>query len=381
MKGICGIDESTKEVNEIGRFGIGFKSVYAFTDRPQIHSGNENFAIEKYVRPFATPLIQRAADETVIFLPFKPSLDSAYDEIYNALIRLGAPALLFLRHIEEISWQTECGASGQYLRESTGVNSNVRRVSIIGEQHGKQAIDEEWLIFSHPVAASDGSEARPIELAFSCIEDEKTGAHRIRRVERSPLVVFFPTAVETHLGFLLQGPYRTTPSRDNIPRDDQWNRHLVEQTGALLRMSLQWLRDHHLLDVEVLQCLPLDHGKFGDNTMFAPLFDHTKEVLSTEHLLPGNGGGFVAAPGARIGRTQELRNLFDEAQLATLYGKDGELSWLSGGISQDRTRELRDYMINELNVPEHIPAELVRQLNRNFLEAQTDVWIERLYEF
>ena len=40
VRGICGIFESTKTENltEIGRFGLGFKSVYAFTDRPEIHN-------------------------------------------------------------------------------------------------------------------------------------------------------------------------------------------------------------------------------------------------------------------------------------------------------------------------------------------------------
>ncbi len=40
VRGICGIGESTKEgdLTTIGRFGIGFKSVYAFTKRPEIHS-------------------------------------------------------------------------------------------------------------------------------------------------------------------------------------------------------------------------------------------------------------------------------------------------------------------------------------------------------
>src|SRR5579859_6492363 len=41
VRGICGIAESTKGLNAIGRFGIGFKSVYAFTDRPAVHSGSE----------------------------------------------------------------------------------------------------------------------------------------------------------------------------------------------------------------------------------------------------------------------------------------------------------------------------------------------------
>ena len=57
-------------------------------------------------------------------------------------------------------------------------------------------------------------------------------------LQRSPLVVFFPTVLETHLGFLVQGPYRTTLSRDNVPRNDKWNRHLVAQTASLLGEAL-----------------------------------------------------------------------------------------------------------------------------------------------
>ena len=56
VRGICGIDESTKDLNSIGRFGIGFKSVYAFTDCPEIHSDTEHFAIDSYVWPKATSL-------------------------------------------------------------------------------------------------------------------------------------------------------------------------------------------------------------------------------------------------------------------------------------------------------------------------------------
>lgn len=55
VRGICGIAESTKDRTSIGRFGIGFKSVYAYTTRPEVHSGDEHFAIESYVRPIAVP--------------------------------------------------------------------------------------------------------------------------------------------------------------------------------------------------------------------------------------------------------------------------------------------------------------------------------------
>ena len=34
VRGICGIAEATKDLTDIGRFGIGFKSVYAFYGSP-----------------------------------------------------------------------------------------------------------------------------------------------------------------------------------------------------------------------------------------------------------------------------------------------------------------------------------------------------------
>ena len=133
VRGICGIAESTKNFNEIGRFGIGFKSVYAFTDRPEIHSGSEAFAIEKFVWPTAVPSIDRDTDETVFQIPFKPTDNSAHDEVAAGLSRLSASGLLFLTQIEKITWTVEGGPSGQFLRKAMDLNSNVRRVTIIGQ--------------------------------------------------------------------------------------------------------------------------------------------------------------------------------------------------------------------------------------------------------
>ncbi len=381
VRGICGIAESTKNINEIGRFGIGFKSVYAFTQRPEIYSGSEAFAIEKFVWPITISTIDRDTDETVIQIPFKPTDSSAQDEIADGLRRLGIYGLLFLHQIDEISWNVEDGASGQYLREAKDVDSNVRRVMIIGQQDGEDERDEEWMVFSRFVDTDDGSQARPVEIAFSCIQDELARSRRIRRVERSPLVVFFPTVVETHLGFLVQGPYRTTPSRDNIPKDDDWNRHLVNETSSLLREALYWLRDNDFLDTDVLRCLPLDPAKFDDTSRFKSLFEGTKDALSSESLLPCFDRGYVAASRARLGRTQELRELFNPTQLMDLYEKEHELIWLSADITPDRVPDLYDYLREELAVIELTPESIIRRLNRVFLEAQPDEWILRLYEF
>jgi HSP90 family molecular chaperone len=53
VQGICGLVEGTKnnDLTQIGKFGIGFKSVYAYTNTPKVYSGNEAFCIENYVLP------------------------------------------------------------------------------------------------------------------------------------------------------------------------------------------------------------------------------------------------------------------------------------------------------------------------------------------
>jgi hypothetical protein len=81
VRGICGIAESTKDLTAIGRFGIGFKSVYAFTKRPKIHSGSEHFAIESFVWPCPIEPCGSKLEETVFILPIATGDAAAHDEI------------------------------------------------------------------------------------------------------------------------------------------------------------------------------------------------------------------------------------------------------------------------------------------------------------
>jgi hypothetical protein len=111
------------------------------------------------------------------------------------------------------------------------------------------------------------------------------------------------------------------------------------------------------------------------------LFEATRDALRAEALLPRFGGGHAPAVAARLARTQELRTLFDGRQLARLHGLDGELAWLSADITQDRTPQLRQYLMQELDISEITPVAILPGLDKAFLEEQTDEWIRRLYQF
>lgn len=383
VRGVCGIAQSTKDLNAIGRFGIGFKSVYTFTERPEIHSGNEDFAIENFVLPVQVSRNDRSKEETSIVLPLRIEDSKAVAEISDGLKQLGSSALLFLRHIEEITWSIPGGTSGFYLRSKpVSLASNAQRITVIGQESGKPELDQYWLVFDREVSIDGGQNCGRVEIAFSIAPvKDAPGRWLVQPITDSPLVVFFPTVVSTNLGFLVQGPFRTTPSRDNVPRGDSWNQLLLRETASLLVEALRWLRDEEMLDSSTLRCLPLDRAKFPEHSMFAPLFDAVREALISEPLLPRFNGGYVAAGAAKLARTQELRELFSARQVGVLFGGDGDLAWLSSDITQDRTPELRQYVMRELAIAEITPEAILPKLDKAFLEAQSDEWILRLYEF
>ncbi len=379
VRGICGIAESTKQIGSIGRFGIGFKSVYAFTSSPEIHSQDEHFAIDSFVLPRAVPAIAGEMDQTVLRLPLNPEDKSAMGEIEHGLRRLGLRALLFLREIEEIEWSVEGGGHGLYVRGPRKRHAEgVKEVELVEEIDGITSEVERWLICSKEVPL-DPTNAGKVEIAF---QSRSTAPLRVRiaPIPDAVLVAFFPTIVPTHLGFLIQGPYRTTPSRDNVLRQDPMNRRLVAETAKLLRVALSSLRDVGELDVSALNTLPLDRTKFGEASMFAYIFDAVLEGFLEDHLLPRFRGGYVSAATARLARTQDLRELLEPGQLTALLQSEHELSWLSEAITADREPTLRNYLLTELHVPEVTWEALLAKLTASFLEAQPAEWVRRLYE-
>ena len=380
VRGICRIGDSIKQgsLTDIGRYGMGFKSVYAFTDCPEVYSGPEAFAIESFVWPKSVPPIpEKHPDKTVIQLPFKSEVASAHDDIAAGLRGLGSRTLLFLRHIEEIEWEVEDGGSGCYLRETNFVDNDVRRLTVIGQAAGEDDAAEEWLVFSRAVC-HDENPAGWVEIAFKINPDDpkRQRIHPIR--EASNLVVFFPTVLDTRLGFLMQGPYRTTRSRDNVPFDDEWNRHLVHETAALLQDALRWMRDNDTLDVDALNCLPFESPSVS---LCTPTFEATKDILSTEPLLPRFDHGYVAASRAMLSRPVDLQQLLSPDQLSALHGDQGSLVWLSSDITVDRARTLHKYLMDELDVREVTPEYLIQRTTPSFIQCQADDWMRRLYEF
>ena len=379
VRGICELGKSTKDVTSIGHFGVGFKAVYAYTARPEIHSGPEDFAIEEYVKPVAASPIDRALDETVILLPFKSNKGSEHREVENALDDLDPSTVLFLSEIEAIGWEKEGHPRKSISRTTEVLSPGVSRVRI---SRGS-IVNSDWLLFSRPVPVSGlvDSEINSVKIAFKLGDDDS-----IEPVNRSPLSVFFPTSVDTGFKFLLHGPYITTLARDNVPWQDEWNKRLLLETAALLKSSLRWIRDNDFLNARMLSCLPIEVRQYREASIaqpeYAPIYEAIKQVLSWERLLPSIDG-YVSAKQARLAGAQDVRELFTGAQLANLYGESHELTWLDSTITATQTPELWEYLTRALNVQVVGPQSIIPQLRsrKDYLEEQSDEFIIRLYAF
>lgn len=365
-----GISKKKEDLTSIGKFGVGFKSVFAITETPYIYSGDYKIKIEDFVVP--SVIENGEYSNTLIRLPFNHktrSADEVFQMISEKLKRLNLKTMLFLKNIEEIKWQTP-EESGQHLRESKNVEnfSNVKKVTIISSDDS-----EEFLVFEKAITIEGKNLI--VEVGYKLSIDEKDKEVIIPEND-SKLIVYFPTEKSTNLNFIIQGPYKTTPNRENIPLADPQNQIILKETAKLVSDSLLILKDLGYLDVNFLNILPIRQSAYPYDTIYTTMFTEIKEAINNNELLPTKDGGFCKPKEALLARGKDLTEFLGSDDLDYLFNKK---YWLDTNITYDRTRELRDYLINELNIPEVDFENFARKISKEFLSKKSDEWIIDFY--
>lgn len=124
INSITGIGDSSKinTQNKIGKFGVGFKAVFQYTDMPEIYDDIFKFKIENYIVPTLLPYDhpERQEGETLFVFPFKNG-EQSYQDILKRLENLQNP-ILFLHNIHRIVWRIDriengIGKETEYSKE------------------------------------------------------------------------------------------------------------------------------------------------------------------------------------------------------------------------------------------------------------------------
>lgn len=384
IEGICGImeEKKLKHKRQIGKFGIGFKSVYAYTTCPEIYSNKNTFCIRNYVWPeHIKPRFDINKNETLIIIPFHqiklPIFDqeisplNAFSEIRKKLENLPLITLLFTNNISRINWSIE-NKAGYYSKEVMQKDGH-KWIKLSSNRYEP----ENYIAFEK--SFDFHSRKGNVIIAFKIFENQY-GNKKIIPVDNSNLIVFFPTEKETHLQFLIHGTYNTTPTREDILKDDQWNKELIKNTGELLAESIKRIKETGLLNIDLLNILPLNSNEFSeDNSFLSPLYVCLKKLFKSDiELLPVDKDTYTSASHAMISKNKKMQDLLSQQERLKLFKRK---NWLHEDITSNKFPVLTDFLISELGIPEIDSKKFAYAIDDSFLKSQTDEWLISFYDF
>ncbi|MCM8627676.1 hypothetical protein [Accumulibacter sp.] len=328
VRAITGIHNSTKikAVDQIGKFGVGFKAVFVYTLSPEIFSGEFAFRILRLVFPKEVSGDRCLGADTRFWLPFdnpRKVAAAAFTEIRDNLSTLSDTTLLFLSHLELIGWQVDGAAPGEIMRVQHSDNHfEVRR-----QVGGETATSSHFLKFDQPVV---GLEKQRIAVAFALdalpnvqsFDPTKPLAKQFRITSANPgrVAVYFSAEKETSgLRFHLHAPFVPELSRASI-KETPANQPLFEQLAALTVTALPQIRDLGLLTTDFLAVLPNPQDAVPPR--YEPIRNAIVEAMNTELLTPTHARSHEPA-NRLLQAPASLKDLLSAEDLEFLVDHDG----------------------------------------------------------
>lgn len=365
IRGICGIRSTKDEPDsgKIGRFGIGFKSVYAYTKTPAIYSGNYSFMIHNLILPYGETNIYTGND-TILILPFdgKVEPEESYTDIKKALEEyITSDSLFALQNVKSISCKVfPDEVEWSVSKECNPIDEIVDSVVLTEKPSGEK---KELLVFHT-------NDKQPILIGFSL--DDSDSEKQIVKAKQHYLYVFFPTAVESHLSFYVHVPFSTTPARDNV-RHNEVNRLLAEKLNQLFAESIKWLLDNHFVTLKFLNDIyPIDDTCKEENLQ--GIYRTGIKLLNDGmRLLPTSEGEYCSVSEALLPYTKVVAENITQPILRSEFGDD--VCWIHPDISTEANARLRYYLTRLFNIKVLRWRDVLSPLSAEVLEQQTDEWL------
>lgn len=368
VKSITGLHDSTKAQaqDKIGKFGVGFKSVFVYTAAPSIYSGDFAFRIVQLILPEpiapAASLAQRTRFEFPFDNPKKPKAD-AHEEIAAGLKELDEKTLLFLSSLQSVKWCIGAETTGAVRRRK---HSDFH-FEVLKELGGKTAASSHFLKFDEAV---HGLEKQRVAVAFPLdflpgvprFQQGRPLAGQVKIIPAEPgsVAVFFPAVKESSgLRFHLHGPFVPELSRASI-KETKANLPLFEQLAALAGQSLHRIKELGLLTPDFLSVLP------NPQDQVPPRYQGIRTVIMDEMrahpLTPTHARGH--APANRLIQARaSLKSLLTEDDIEFLIEYDDAPPIWAVGASQRNSRI--DNFLSGLGIREWGLEEFIEALSNN----------------
>lgn len=397
-----GANNKRDDLTNIGKFGVGFKAVFAYTNTPEIHSGDFHFRIRDLVVPVVSGVRKIRLDERItrFIFPFDHSAKQprqAVEEIKRGFEALNDNTLLFLKHIHLIEYFLPDGTLG-YLKRISHRNG---RIDITHASHhkGRKTVSN-WLRYHKDVVVVDDfgdPQKCRIAIAYSLQKGDwkKNNAEwEIVPLDRGQVSIYFPAEKETSgLKFHIHAPFASTVARDSV-RDCEANCQLRNCIAELVVDSLTDIRDSGMLTMDFLAVLPNQI----DNLL--PFYEPIREAIvcafKERELTPTRSGKHAPADRLYRGPAKIAEALNDE-DLSLLTNFEPPL-WAANPPQQNQREdrfldslEIDTFGWNELIEKISPPHSFLyndqqkqenrahQQLIEELIEEKKDAWLMRFY--
>lgn len=303
---------SVKRGREIGRFGLGFKSVLGVSTSPEIYSRSGSFGFdaagaERQIRP----IVPNAEHYPILRLahPLDPHTAATRDPVLVELMTWAATVIKVPRVPSSSKWLTidiEEFPSGfllfsphvgnLILEDLTTDNFRDIRLQKRGNriQLEEDGTSSEWQVFSTdhtPSAAArkdagELAERETIPLMWAVpLRGKAAGT-------RGEFWAFFPTEYKTTLSGILNAPWKTNEDRHSLLRGD-FNQELISAASKLIAYNLNSIEHDDDLGrfLDLIPARGAEAPNWADEELTKAVYD----VAALEPVVPDQNGNFRRA--------------------------------------------------------------------------------------
>lgn len=372
IEGITSIGQGTKkdDINKIGKFGVGFKAVFAYTNTPLIYSNKFNFSISDLVIPVEIDKRNYDYPTTMIF-PFnnKNKLSiKAYEEIEKGLNSIQDNTLLFLKNINTIKFEYK-----DILNEIKRDELDEIKIIITNKVKNEKTI---WLRFKKFLPMSSNLF---VSIAYKIEENIETKKEQLVPID-GEVSIYFPAEKETSkLKFHIHAPFSSPVARDSI-KDIEENNELIDLISILFCESLEFIKVNGYLNLNFLKLLPIEDDNLS--SFYKPILETIIEFFNNQDYILTSDGIYTSAQNCYKISNKKIELLIKSKDLTYILGNDKENYWLNTSFSFGSREEkfLSQLKINNLKI-----IEIFKLFNNfkieSFFQNKDNKYLKQFYEF
>lgn len=345
---ITGVGNSTKKnTQSVGKFGVGFKSVFSITNTPYVYNRTYNFYIEHLIIPHEIDSIDLGEYTTVFRLPFNTDRYEPSDivcRIRDELNGLDCATIMFLKNLSSLRIMD---------------NDSVIDIELVREKM-------EYYELIHDLGSGEqfylfkDSDTK-VSIAYAVKED------KIVALDSLYLYSFLPTRIRSELPFYVDAPFDLATTRESIEFNSETNRSILKDISLLFEHTLEILKNEGLIDqVFLSEVLPIQKDSGARSVIYNHLRESVKRILVEQKLLRTVNGDYCTVQDGVLYSSHRMVEL--SKNMANWFDINTE-------------SKIRTFLKNELNAKEMLGENFVEQIANGIIQSKNNDWLYKFYSF